>query len=218
MAGDLAEEHYKAIGEDSKYYFPLQDPKWDVNRSAHVDRLQAYQDWIAKGLEKAIPKTINWSALYAIRQGPSESPSKFLDRLCGVMCCNTPLDPGDEVGTQQLVSLFLGQSAGDIQRKLQKLRPTESRNLKVLLDEAWRVYSNREDGIRKVEGGQRIVATVQEEEDWDTRDMQKPQRGGKLGRDQCAWCKQKGHWKNDCLERKKRSKTGPRIQAYSKED
>ncbi|KFO64423.1 hypothetical protein N302_01051, partial [Corvus brachyrhynchos] len=33
----------------------------------------------AKGLERAIPKTINWSALYAIKQGPSETPSEFLE-------------------------------------------------------------------------------------------------------------------------------------------
>lgn len=78
-----------------------------------------------KGTERAIPETINWSALYAIKQGPSESPSEFLDQLRDTMRRNTPLDPGSEVGIQQLVSLFLGQSTGDIRWKLQKLRPTE---------------------------------------------------------------------------------------------
>ncbi|KFP62002.1 hypothetical protein N322_07292, partial [Cariama cristata] len=124
--------------------FPLQDPKWDGNRSAHMEKLQGYQEWISKGMERAIPKTINWSALYAVKQGPSESPSEFLDRLRDVMRHGTPLDPGSEVGIQQLVCLFLRQSTGDIRRKLQKLRPTEGRNLEVLLDEAWRVFSNRE--------------------------------------------------------------------------
>ncbi|KAF1534620.1 hypothetical protein FQV10_0009201, partial [Eudyptes schlegeli] len=51
---------------------------------------------------------------------------------------HTPLDPGSGIGVQQLVSLFIGQSASNIQRKLQKLRLTESRNLETLLDEAWR--------------------------------------------------------------------------------
>jgi len=78
------------------------------------------------------------------------------------MHLNTPLDPGSEVGIQQLVSLFLGQSMGDIRRKLQKLRPTEGRNLEVLLDEAWRVFSNREEGYRQ--GQRRIVTVVREEE------------------------------------------------------
>ncbi|KFP74730.1 hypothetical protein N311_01587, partial [Apaloderma vittatum] len=125
-------------------YFPLQEPDWDPNIHAHLERLKAYQEWIAKGMERAIPETINWSALYEIKQKPSESPTEFLDRLREVMRKNTPLDPGSEVGIQQLVSLFTGQSAGDIRRKLQKLCPTDSRNLEVLLDEAWRVYRNRE--------------------------------------------------------------------------
>ncbi|KFQ01025.1 hypothetical protein N329_04375, partial [Haliaeetus albicilla] len=141
--------------------FPLQDPKWDVNRSAHMERLQGYQDWITKGMVRAIPKTINWSALYAVKQSPSESPSKFLDRLRDAMCRNTLLDPGSEVGIQQLVSLFLGQSTGDIRCKLQKLRPTEGRNLEILLDEAWRVFSNREEGYRQ--GQRKLMAVIQEE-------------------------------------------------------
>ncbi len=105
-AGNLAEDYYKVTGGDVKEHFPLQDPKWEVNRSVHMERLQEYQEWISKGMERAIPKTINWSALYAIKQGPSESPSEFPDRLRDVMRRSTPLDPGSEVGIQQLVSLL----------------------------------------------------------------------------------------------------------------
>ncbi|KAM9590811.1 uncharacterized protein ACIBXB_005865 [Morphnus guianensis] len=100
-AGNLAEDHYKITGGDIKEYFPLQDPKWDINRSAHMERLQGYQDWITKGIERAIPKTINWSALYAVKQSPSESPSEFLDRLRDVMHRSTPLDPGSESLTEK---------------------------------------------------------------------------------------------------------------------
>ncbi|KFV01283.1 hypothetical protein N340_06952, partial [Tauraco erythrolophus] len=78
-ARDLAKDYYEAKGVDVKEYFPLQDPKWDPNQSAAVDRLQAYREWILKGMEKAIPKTINWARLYAVKQNPSESPSEFLD-------------------------------------------------------------------------------------------------------------------------------------------
>lgn len=49
---------------------------------------------------------------------------------------NTSLDPGTEVGVQQLVSLFIGQSTGDIRRKLQKLQGPEGKNLETLLDAA----------------------------------------------------------------------------------
>ena len=201
-AGDLAEDHYKITGGDVKEYFPLQDPKWEPNRSAHMERLREYREWVAKGMERAIPKNVNWSALYAVKQGPSESPSEFLDRLRNVMRRSTPLDPGSEVGIQQLVNLFLGQSAGDIRRKLQKLRPKESRDLETLLEEAWRVFSNREEENRQ--GQRRLVATL-------TQDHGR--RGAlRLGRDQCALCKGFGHWKRECPKNRrgngKASRTG----------
>ncbi|KAF1670224.1 hypothetical protein FQV07_0009214, partial [Pygoscelis papua] len=104
-AGDLAGDFHSARDEDVKEFFPLQDPRWDPNRSAEMNKLQNYQGWVVKGMEKAIPQTINWSALYAIKQGPTETPSEFLDRLRDTMRRHTPLDPGSEVGIQQLVSL-----------------------------------------------------------------------------------------------------------------
>ncbi|XP_033918419.1 uncharacterized protein [Melopsittacus undulatus] len=178
-AGDLAGDYYQARRQDVKEFFPLQDPKWDPNRSAEREKLQAYQEWIIKGIERAIPKTINWSILYEIKQGPSESPSEFLDRLREAMRRNTPLDPGSEVGIQQLVSLFLGQSTGDIRRKLQKLRPSEGRNLEVLLEEAWRVFRNREETYKQ--GMQRLVAVV--EEGRRREQGQKPRLGGEIRED-----------------------------------
>lgn len=84
-AGDLAEDFYKTQCRDVKDYFPLQNPNWDPNRSAELKKRESYQEWIAKGMNRAIPKTINWSVLYAIKLGPSESPSEFLDRLRDAM-------------------------------------------------------------------------------------------------------------------------------------
>ncbi|KFO57295.1 hypothetical protein N302_12899, partial [Corvus brachyrhynchos] len=78
-AGNLAEDACKITQMRVKDVFPLQDLQWDPNDDWDMERLEDYQDFIAKGLERAIPKTINWSALYAIKQGPSETPSEFLE-------------------------------------------------------------------------------------------------------------------------------------------
>ncbi|RMC20791.1 hypothetical protein DUI87_01643 [Hirundo rustica rustica] len=78
------------------------------------------------------------------------------------MCRHTTLDPGSDEGTQQLINLFLGQSTGDIRRKLQKIRGPNSRNLETLLDEAWRVSSNREEGYKQ--GMKKLAAAVKEGE------------------------------------------------------
>ncbi|RMC21457.1 hypothetical protein DUI87_02323 [Hirundo rustica rustica] len=162
VAGDLAEDDCRTTQEDVKDVFPLQDPGWDPNDDEGLGRLKRYQELIVKGLERAIPKTINWSALYAIKQGPSQTPSEFLDHLRDAMRRHTTLDPGSDEGMQQLINLFLGQSTGDIRRKLQKIRGPNSRNLETLLDEAWRVFSNREEGYKQ--GMKKLVAVVKEGE------------------------------------------------------
>lgn len=105
-AGDLAEDYYKAQQQDVKDYFPLQNPHWNSDRSTEMQKLESYQEWIAKGMKRAIPKAINWSALYAVKQGPTESLSEFLDHLRDAMHRYTLLDPGSDVGIQQLVSFF----------------------------------------------------------------------------------------------------------------
>ncbi|XP_031953020.1 natural cytotoxicity triggering receptor 3 ligand 1 [Corvus moneduloides] len=204
-----------------------QEPHWNPNRTAELKKLKGYQEWIAKGVERAIPKTLNWSALYAIRQSPSESPSEFLDRLRDAMRRNTSLDPETEVGLQQLVSLFLGQSTGDIRRKLQKLQGPEGRNLETLLDAAWKVFSNREESYKQ--GMRKLVAVVKEGNREKLR--QGPPRRGPprqgppwLGRDQCTICGRFGHWKNECPERRqedhqnKGNRGRGRVVAHVKED
>ena len=57
---DLASDQLKNTGDDIKVHFPLQDPHWDHNKGAHIKLLNAYRDWIIKGMERAIPKMINW--------------------------------------------------------------------------------------------------------------------------------------------------------------
>ncbi|RMB92689.1 hypothetical protein DUI87_30998 [Hirundo rustica rustica] len=65
------------------YNFPTKDPLWDPNDPSGVDviRLKKYQEWIQIGVQNAIPKTMNWSKLYEIRQESKESPTAFLERL-----------------------------------------------------------------------------------------------------------------------------------------
>ena len=140
---------------------------------------------------------------------------------------NTSLDPETEVGVQQLVSLFLGQSTGDVRRKLQKLQGPEGRNLETLLDAAWRVFSNREEDYKQ--GMRKLVAVVKEGNREKFR--QGPPRRGpprqgppRLGRDQCAICGRFGHWKNECPERRqedhqnKGNRGRGRVVAHVKED
>ncbi|KFQ25458.1 hypothetical protein N332_04508, partial [Mesitornis unicolor] len=59
--------------------FPTGDLQWDPNREDHMERLKIYQQWILYGVRNAMPKTINWSKLYDIRQEKNESLTAFLE-------------------------------------------------------------------------------------------------------------------------------------------
>ncbi|KAL2294766.1 hypothetical protein Nmel_008514, partial [Mimus melanotis] len=128
------------------YNFPTEDPLWDPNDPSGVDmmRLKRYQEWIQIGVQNAIPKTINWSKLYEIRQERKESPTAFLERLKEAARKYTDLQVDMEQAKIQLVLIFLGQSQDDIRKKLQKLEGGDLRNLDKLLEVAWKVYNNRE--------------------------------------------------------------------------
>ncbi|XP_016156731.1 PREDICTED: uncharacterized protein LOC107603883 [Ficedula albicollis] len=193
VARDLAEDVCRRTQEHIKDVLPLQDPGWD-RKSEGLGRLRRYQELIVKGLERAIPRP----SLYAIKQGPSQTPTEFLDQLREAMRLHTTLDPQSDEGTPYLVNLFVGQSTGDIRRELQKIRSPASWDLETLLDEAWRVFSSREERYRQ---GMRQLVRVREEE--------KGKRGQgppRLGKDQCAFCKEFGHWKNQCPERRRDDK------------
>ncbi|KFM13339.1 hypothetical protein AS27_06520, partial [Aptenodytes forsteri] len=60
-------------------YIPRVDPRWDYNNDNDYRLLKGYQEWIRIGLETAIPKSVNWSQLYTIKQNLGETPSEFLD-------------------------------------------------------------------------------------------------------------------------------------------
>ncbi|KFV15293.1 hypothetical protein N340_03075, partial [Tauraco erythrolophus] len=48
--------------------FPSGDPQWDPNNVEHRQRLSRYQKWILYGIKHAMPKSLNWSKLYEVRQ------------------------------------------------------------------------------------------------------------------------------------------------------
>ncbi|KAJ7405304.1 hypothetical protein BTVI_69614 [Pitangus sulphuratus] len=89
-----ARTHATLLPGDVKNIFPAENPDWDPNNTIQYEWLIQYRKLIVLGLRNAIPKAINWAALYDIRR--DETPSEFLDRLRAAMRQYTPLDPASE--------------------------------------------------------------------------------------------------------------------------
>ncbi|KAK4811137.1 hypothetical protein QYF61_019768 [Mycteria americana] len=136
-----------------------QDPDWEAEKQMVVRaaRTQVQALVLAgtlpgtcgNGIRNAVPKSVNWSKLYEIKQDKKESPTDFLNRLKEGMRKYTPLDPTSQEGKSQLIFLFLGQSVDDIRRKLQKVQGADARDLERLLETAWQVYRNRDSRKEK---------------------------------------------------------------------
>lgn len=99
-------------------HFPPTEPRWDPNNLAQRRLLDQYQKWVLFRIRTAMPKAINMSKLYEIKQNRRESPTQFLSRLKEAAKKYTNLDPESEEGKAQLAPLFIGQSSDDIKRKL----------------------------------------------------------------------------------------------------
>uniref|UniRef100_A0A674JTL2 Core shell protein Gag P30 domain-containing protein n=1 Tax=Terrapene triunguis TaxID=2587831 RepID=A0A674JTL2_9SAUR len=189
---------------------PESPPDWPHDDTAGRTRHSQYATAIVQGMKRCIRKTPNWAKLYNIRQEKNENAAAFYERLCNTCKRYTDLDPEDTNGKWVLIPLFIGQSYEDIRKKLQKLEGASGKNIEELLEIAMKVYDRRDDEERKQ--GARVLAMALREGYEERGDKVKgrpgplgKERGPRLGRNQCAICREEGLWKNECPRRQ-----GPR--------
>lgn len=138
----------------------------------------------------------------------------------------TPCDPQSEELRGAVSMAFIGQSATDIRRKLQRLDGLQGLSLRDLVKEAEKVYYKRETAeekeIRLEKEREEKVKQRQKRQNRDltrilaaaVRDGPGPRgrgggggggRGGRspLGPNQCAYCKEEGHWARECPKKLK---------------
>lgn len=198
--------------------FPTQRPQWDPNTDQGKEALLRYRQFLLQGLRAAARRPINLSKVSEVIQTKDESPAAFLERLLESYRLYTPIDPEDPNNRRAINLAFVSQSAPDIRKKLQRLEGFEGENLSKLLEIAQKVFNNR-DGVQKV----MFVGQQGNRPPWKKKKKNPNHRGGpsneegqnrkpRLGRDQCAICKKKGHWKNECPEKEQpggEKKKGP---------
>ena len=109
----------------------------------------------------------------------------------------------------------MAQAALDIRSKLQKLEGFAGMIITQLIVVADKVFMNREAAAerevnRRLKKKATLLAAALKETDTAKMGRPQPQKWGKprapLAKDQCTCCKEKGHWKNECPNRKGPSK------------
>lgn len=222
--------------------FPLVRPEWDYNSVEGRGRLTVYRRALVAGLKGASRRPTNLAKVREVLQGPMEPPSVFLERLMEAYRRYTPFDPSSE-GQQAAVAMaFIGQSASDIKKKLQRLEGLQDYTLQDLVKEAEKVYHKRETEEEKQEREKKeaeerenrrdrrqernltkILAAVvggerseKGQSGYLGNRARRPPGGQRLQleKDQCAYCKEKGHWARDCPRKKQK---GPKILALEED-
>ena len=138
----------------------------------------------------------------------------------------TPMDPQADESRTAVLLAFVNQAALNIRRKLQRIERLGEQSIQDLVRAAEKVFNNREtpeereERIRREEREFRAKENQRNQKElaqtffagtrlgldsWKTRDTQpkgreKPARPT-LKRDQCAYCDEQGHWKNECPKR-----------------
>ena len=172
-------------------------------------RLLVYHQTLMAGLRAAARKPTNLAKVYSVLQGKTESPATYLERLMEAFRQFTPMDPEAPENQAAVVMSFVNQAALDIKKKLQKLEDLEGKQVQDLLQIAQKVYNNRdlpeERQIRATEKMTKVLAAVVQKEQLQSEGAQ-PKRTPRhnLKKDQCAYCKETGHWVKDCPKKKQR--------------
>lgn len=205
--------------------FPLTRPDWDFTMAAGRGHLRLYHQLLIagfRGVGGAACRPTNLAQVKQVIQGKEETPSAFLERLKEAYRMYTPYDPEDPGQATSVSMSFIWQFSPDIRSKLQRLEGLQGYTLQDLLKEAEKIFNKRETPEEKEERLWQRMKEAQEERDKKrNKELSKVlativhgqnREGDRLGdrkgakKDQCAYCKERGHWVKDCPMRSR----GPR--------
>ncbi|KAK1338564.1 hypothetical protein QTO34_019217 [Cnephaeus nilssonii] len=199
--------------------FSDEEPDWNPKSDNGRAWLERY--WLAflQGVRARAKKPTNMDKISEVFQKPDESPAAFYERLCEAYRIYTPFNPEAPENQTMVNAAFVGQVQPDIRRKLQKLEGFAGKNANELLEIANKVFINcdnvaRREEEKRIQSRANIIAVAfrGSGSKSDQKGKQEYRSGGKgtasLRRDQCAYCKETGHWKNECPKRQSK-KTGP---------
>ena len=204
---------------------------WDFEHAEGRECLRVYHQTLMAGLRAAARKPTNLSKVNLIRQEPNESPAAFLERLMEAFRQYTPMDPQADESRTAVLLAFVNQAALDIRRKLQRIERLGEQSIQDLVMATEKVFNNREtpeereERIRLEErefrakenqrnqkelaqiffAGMRLGPDSRKTRDIQPKGREKPARPT-LKRDQCTYCKEQGHWKNECPKRNLKKK------------
>lgn len=176
---------------------PQVEPSWDPNTDAGKALLSHYRRCVLAGLKKGVPKQRSLNKIQELRKETGENPAVFLERICQAYRKYTDSDPEDPENLRMVNMTFIGQSAPDIRRKLNKVEGAIATSPGQLVEIAFEVYNAREEHKAGPVKVLHAASLNWRNGEGDPRLRRK--RLQKLERNQCAYCREKGTGKTNAL-------------------
>ena len=123
---------------------PSTEPDWDPNTRAGKESLRHLITCLLQGMTQGVQKVVNYNKIKEVTQEENENPALFLGRFTEAFKNFTKTDLKSMEGRVLLAHSFMTQAAPDIRRKLQKLGKGPETPISDLVEEANRVFLNRD--------------------------------------------------------------------------
>ncbi|CAI5797312.1 XP_028568777.1uncharacterized protein LOC114588027 [Podarcis lilfordi] len=125
------------------------EPTWDYNTTNGIWCLNLFKRAILDGVKAAGQRTVNWTKVQTVLQGPNEHPSDYYTRLVSAIKTWGGIDPENPQHEVIVKGFFKDQASPDIRKALNLQIGYDGKSVSEILSIAKSVYNSRDERKRK---------------------------------------------------------------------
>lgn len=127
----------------------LNDPDWNYNTTDGQWGLKIFKKAILDGIKAAGQRTVNWTKVQAVLQGPDEHPSDYYSRLVSAIKTWGGIDPESPQHEVIVKGFFKDQATADIRKALNSHLGYDGKTINEILSIAKSVFNSRDERKKK---------------------------------------------------------------------
>uniref|UniRef100_A0A670J9Q7 Core shell protein Gag P30 domain-containing protein n=1 Tax=Podarcis muralis TaxID=64176 RepID=A0A670J9Q7_PODMU len=125
------------------------EPAWDYNTTNGIWCLNLFKRAILDGVKAAGQRTVNWTKVQSVMQGPNEHPSDYYTRLVSAIKTWGGIDPENPQHEVIVKGFFKDQACPDIRKALNLQIGYDGKSVSEILSIAKSVYNSRDERKKK---------------------------------------------------------------------
>lgn len=174
----------------------LNDPDWDYNTDNGIWGLKIFKKAILDGIKAAGQRTVNWTKVQTVLQGPEEHPSDYYTRLVSAIKTWGGIDPDNTQHEVIVKGFFKDQATADIRKALNSHLGYDGKTITEILSIAKSVFNSRDERRKKDQkpDSPRVLAYAGGVPPYKDKQWGPDPRDNRI----CYKCERKGHIRKFC--------------------